>query len=248
MELRHRPSGIKISFCALEALRAWVLLDHPPIPHLNPKAASHGWDYTYTTAYCGATAVASFVQPPRPDGRTFYRLPASSGGGGPAAPKLHAPLCQCADRTPLAALALPPPCGAAVLPSAPPPWRLSSERVDIGALLRANAAPLLFGAPWPFARMCDCSLSLRFSLRRLGIFLTRLRGMACLDETVDLWQDNLDPHSFSSLSARVVVGDGFWAAYLRCFVRVNGALRSARPPGLLRSQRQISALAPGADG
>ena len=41
-------------------------------------------------------------------------------------------------------------------------------------------------------------------------------------DQIDLWVDNQDPFSFSSLSVKVYVSDGFWAVCLRCFVRVNG--------------------------
>ena len=33
LELRHDASGVRLSFCALEALRAWALLDLPPVRH-----------------------------------------------------------------------------------------------------------------------------------------------------------------------------------------------------------------------
>jgi hypothetical protein len=42
--------------------------------------------------------------------------------------------------------------------------------------------------------------------------------------TVDLWLDNLDPQSLSFLRAAVMMGSGFWALQLRCFVRVNGVM------------------------
>ena len=33
LEVCHAPTGLRISFTALAALRCWALLDHPPIPH-----------------------------------------------------------------------------------------------------------------------------------------------------------------------------------------------------------------------
>ena len=33
LEVCHAPSGVRISFTALSALRCWALLDHPPVPH-----------------------------------------------------------------------------------------------------------------------------------------------------------------------------------------------------------------------
>ena len=41
-------------------------------------------------------------------------------------------------------------------------------------------------------------------------------------ESIDFWLDDLEPHSTSSLSARVLCTDAFWVIQLRCFVRVNG--------------------------
>ena len=40
--------------------------------------------------------------------------------------------------------------------------------------------------------------------------------------SVDLWEDNLDPHSKSFLRVRVLCTPSLIVAYLRCFVRVNG--------------------------
>ena len=54
LELYHEPSKIKISFSALHALRSWVVLDQPPIPHLSNVPAD-AWDHTYTTDYPGST-------------------------------------------------------------------------------------------------------------------------------------------------------------------------------------------------
>ena len=58
LEVYHERSGVRISFCALDALRSWTLLDHPAVPHLRPNAPLHEWDYSFTTDYSGSTAVA----------------------------------------------------------------------------------------------------------------------------------------------------------------------------------------------
>ena len=47
---------------------------------------------------------------------------------------------------------------------------------------------------------------------------------AQFSDTVDLWIDNQDPASLSSLSVKVCVTKSFWAVCLRCFVRVNGVM------------------------
>ena len=55
-EVMHEPSGVR-SFCALEALRIWRLLDIEPVPHLS-QALGLRWEYTFTTSY-GATSTLS---------------------------------------------------------------------------------------------------------------------------------------------------------------------------------------------
>ena len=54
----HEASGVRLSFCALEALRAWALLDEEPIQHLASSAKPHEWDYSFTTTYAGSLSVA----------------------------------------------------------------------------------------------------------------------------------------------------------------------------------------------
>ena len=47
------------------------------------------------------------------------------------------------------------------------------------------------------------------------------------EESVDLWRDDLDPHSFGFFRVRVRAHERFWVAYSRFFIRV-------RVPCLLR--------------
>jgi hypothetical protein len=42
------------------------------------------------------------------------------------------------------------------------------------------------------------------------------------EESVDLWRDDLDPHSFGFFRVRVRANERFWVAYSRFFIRVNG--------------------------
>ena len=39
---------------------------------------------------------------------------------------------------------------------------------------------------------------------------------------MDLWRDDLDPHSFGFFRVRVRAHERFWVAYSRFFIRVNG--------------------------
>ncbi|KAH8044761.1 hypothetical protein JL722_14546 [Aureococcus anophagefferens] len=79
LELRHGASGVRLSFCALEALRALAALGAEPERHRNAAAPAE-WDWTFTTPYRGATAVADFGDgvPAEPDGASFY----DGGDGG----------------------------------------------------------------------------------------------------------------------------------------------------------------------
>ena len=80
LELTHAPSGVIISFSALEALREWTLLNLPPVPHLAATAAQPEWEYTFTTTYPGTTTRAphGVSIPVQPDQRSLYSRPAVS--------------------------------------------------------------------------------------------------------------------------------------------------------------------------
>ncbi|KAH8053463.1 hypothetical protein JL720_14670 [Aureococcus anophagefferens] len=84
LELRHGASGVRLSFCALEALQ---------------PAAPAEWDWTFTTPYRGATAVADFGDgvPAEPDGASFYD---GGDGGGGAAGRGARPACKRDDLDP----------------------------------------------------------------------------------------------------------------------------------------------------
>ena len=70
LELVHEASGVRISFCALEALRSWQLEESAPVRHLSPLASPPEWDYTFTTAYPGSTTVAPVGT--QPDRTSFH--------------------------------------------------------------------------------------------------------------------------------------------------------------------------------
>ena len=185
--LRHEPSGVCISFCALEALRAWALLQHAPVPHLSARAAPPEWDYSFTTAYAGATTRSSGAAA-QPDGRSLHARPAVELASGPA--RLRRPLCKCVNtygclKLPAAAVADPAAAAAVAALPPPPEWQPSDEVLDFAALASAATAPHFV-------------------------------------DIVPLWRDDQDPHSLSTLTAKVLVADDFILAYLRCFVRVNG--------------------------
>mmetsp|Transcript_20317 Transcript_20317/g.42364 ORF Transcript_20317/g.42364 Transcript_20317/m.42364 type:complete len:689 (+) Transcript_20317:63-2129(+) len=193
LRLTEAASGLTISFSALEALRAWALLDHPPPAHLS-GATPDPWDYTFTTDYPGSTT-ASCSPRPHFARASFYTTTADDLAEGSA--KLRAPLCKCiGGRQVLAPLseklsgASPPPSPDQVLfsPSCPtPPWTPTTAPFSIESVLAANSPPTF-------------------------------------NASVPLWLQNLDPHSLSCLNVHVASGPGYWVAYLRCFVRVNGVM------------------------
>ena len=205
LELRHGASGVRLSFCALEALRAWAALGAEPARHRNAAAPAE-WDWTFTTPYRGATAVADFGDgvPAEPDGASFYD--GGDGGGAAAGPAaLRRPTCKCVfGRKPLlggdeAAAAAAPPAA----PPPPPPWRATAEAVDIERLLAAHPAPPPF----------EDSVELWCVFRLLGNLQTYCRR-----------RDDLDPHSFAFFRVRVRFAGKFWVAFSRFFIRVNGVL------------------------
>ena len=54
LEIHHQKTNIRISFCALEALRSWAYLNAPPVPHKAKGGPPSKWDYTFTTNYKGS--------------------------------------------------------------------------------------------------------------------------------------------------------------------------------------------------
>ena len=158
LELLHEASGVCISFSALEALRAWRLLEIPPLPHLSSRAERPLWDYTFTTAYAGSTRHVDAVgerTPSAPDGCSLVSRPATDLATGPAV--LRKPLCKCrgsSGRATLINLCKPqddadgriaPAAADAGEPPEPPPppeWtRVEGELVDVEGLLRGVVAP-----------------------------------------------------------------------------------------------------------
>lgn len=129
LELLHEASGVRISFHALEALRVWALLGLEPPPHLSPSAPAAEWDYSFTTDYVGATAVAPLGTglPLQPDDASLYARPAADLASGRA--RLRKPLCKCRGVTGRKALIAPtsqpaptaPPVGSHPAVDAPPP-------------------------------------------------------------------------------------------------------------------------------
>ena len=243
LERLHDPSGVRLSFSALDALRCWALLDLRPVPHyaefqrqqqeqqetgavaaVGCGAGSHAWDYTFTTPYAGRTDVAPLgrglpAQPGPQCCNSMYARPAVDLAKGKAT--LRKAMCNCTNgRTPLlSAAAAPATASVCVSPSG----HVNSS--EDGTAVSAETVAATLRPPPPLwapqtaptqtaARHTDLSLLLRSDPRTTAPFF----------DTLNLWLDNLDPHSLSFLRVSVVVADTFWFVQQRCFVRVNGVM------------------------
>ena len=219
LELVHEASGVRISFCALEGLREWALLDLPPVPHLSPHAPSAAWEYTFTTTYPGATtmlpprAPAAMHLPPQPDQTSFYSRPAVDLASGTA--KLRRPLCKCKGVNGRAALVtLAAPAKQAKPPKSPWPPHVTLREVPLSSPQPTAAEEPPPPPPPPAWRPTDEPLALEVRLRRAS--------SPAFTDAVELWRDDQDPQSLSWLRCRVLCARDFWVASVRCFVRVNG--------------------------
>ena len=221
LELVHEASGVRISFCALEALRSWVLEETIPVRHLSPLASPPEWEYTFTTAYPGSTTVAPVGT--QPDGTSFYSRVAVDLASGQARPRLwlrHA--VSHSGRH----LTGPPPRWDRPWPVPPTSSTADSKRSSLRACqaqlrkplckcrgpsglapLRRLAPPSPLDAPAasPPVPACESRPPPAWLPTEeridLAAMMSSLAGSTPLLEHLDLWQANLDPHSHSSLQA-----------------------------------------------
>ena len=228
LELTHEPSGARISFCALEALRAWQLLECKPIPHLAAHAYPPAWDYSFTTSYPGSTTTAvdavdeqAASAAARPDGNSVHSRAAVDLAEGQAT--LRKPLCKCrgsAGREALISLEAPV-RNQRRQPQQKEPeedeerWRVASEAGAAHSKPPQRVAQRVTTPPPPEWLPCGESINLE-------ALLLSLATPPALVETLELWKDDLEPHSFSFLRVRVLVAEPFWVVRLRCYVKVNG--------------------------
>ena len=219
-EVMHEPSGVRISFCALEALRTWRLLDIEPVPHLSQSAGPPQWEYTFTTSYRGATSALSpastaesSMEPSAAviDGQSLHSRPAVDLVKGVAT--LRKPLCKCRGSS-----------GRETLIQIGTQKKISvvasQEEASHGELGRGalkSQLPHLPPAPMPPPEWAACDEP--FDVDAL---LNTVRGEPLFLDAVDLWRDDMEPHSSSFLHVRILVAEAFWLVRLRCYVRVNG--------------------------
>ena len=200
-------TGVRFSFCALDAMRSWALLNHPPPPHFHEhskglKESSHAWDYTFTTAYKGSTDTkplgAHLPAHPRPCAcDSLHSRKAVDLACGKS--QLRNPLCKCANS------------------------RLLVLQPDTVAKAAASR-PSLRSTPPPQWKSVARSSGDGADDVILTLLKNDSRTVAPFFQTVDLWIDNLDPQGMSFLRVSTIATSTFWAVHLRCFVRVNGVM------------------------
>jgi hypothetical protein len=199
LELVHEASGVRICFCAMDALRSWRLFDPKPVPHLSALAPVPTWDYSFTTPYAGTVDYfPAGTVTDEPDGCSLYSRPAVDLASGAAT--LRKPLCQCRGASGRECLI-----------------RLSKESASPAGVSKPEPAPPPPRLPPPAWEPChDVSVDIDALLRTLA--------QPRLVEQLELWRDDVEPHSTASLHVRVLLAENFWVCVLRCFVRVNGVM------------------------
>ena len=245
LELRHEASGVRISFCALEALRCWALLDLPPIPHRSGFVADP-WDYTFTTTYAGNTAIAALGSglPTQLDNRSFYARPATDLASGNA--RLRKPLCKCkgVKGVGLTYGESAPVAGPGGGQRSQQNQQSQQSRHGSNACERSgidggcSSCPILSSSAAAAAVAADddggsggsvpTSAPAPEWVPTTGGERLDMEGLIegsnppLFVDCVDLFKDDLDPQSLSMLRVRVFCEASFWAVSLRYFCRVNG--------------------------
>jgi hypothetical protein len=237
--LTHLNTGVRISFCALEALRTWTLMDEKPIiPHLSGRIPD-AWDYTYTTNYSGsiekttttvesAAAMASTVAAKQPNGTTQYAIRTSTTATTTTGPKmplveLRPPMCKCIGGRMICA-------GVAKSITTTMKTTTTKTKMKIRQQVPQLLSPTTPPKPSPKWIPCDEDDG-TFDME--GLLNAQRSPPLYYTNQIALWNQNLDPHSYSFLTVTSLVcndknnndkklGSGFIAILLRCFVRVNG--------------------------
>ena len=175
------------------------------------------WDYTFTTNYAGSTVVAPLAVgcPAVPDTSTFVARPAVDLASGSA--RLRQPLCKCkgiGGRPSFISSSGESACNA-FAPTAPlpaPAAEAPSEAGQVGLATTPSWSPAPEGE----------RVNLETLLPRRHDFV----------DSVDLFEDSLHDFGMATLRSRVLVGDGFWMAYIRFFLRLDNHFVRLPAPSL----------------
>jgi len=224
LEILHDDTGIRIRFCALEALRAWASLELEPVKALD--AGSKHWrhqmnitpsvdyDYTYTTLYSGGTDVIDHTMSKDGDNDDFNYLQNDSSSfvakkvidnfqklGGPA--RLRRPICKCkgdGGRAPF----LKSKKNQSEVDGVPSPYNSSAFNSE----KKSIATP-----PQWRGDITRGKVDIESMIRKFPQPL-------CY-EVIDLYEDELHENGTSFLKAKIFVTPIGWAGLLRFFVRVD---------------------------
>jgi hypothetical protein len=264
--LTHLNTGVRISFCALEALRTWTLMDDEPIiPHLSGRIPD-AWDYTYTTNYSGSiekttieqaavAAMVSTVAAKQPNGSTQYAIRTSTTTTttttttGPMMPlvELRPPMCKCiGGRMICAGVAKSITTTMNTTTKTKTKMKIQQQVPPQPQLLSPTTPP----KPSPKWIPCDEDVDGPFDME--GLLNAQRSPPLYYTNQIPLWNQNLDPHSYSFLTVTALVcnndknnddkklgSSGFIAILLRCFVRVNGVrVRLIDTKYIIRKRKQ----------
>lgn len=221
LEICHDETGVRIRFCALEALRAWISLDLDPVKAMD--ASSNHWkhqmkiiptvdyDYTYTTPYAGATDV--IYQSINNEGNSNYlevdsssfvakKVFDNSPDFGPA--RLRKPICKCKGDG-----------GRAPFVQRKNLRNSTSQGIsnkDYNSQKDRSSSIMPQWEPATKDHKVDIESMIQKHPRPI-----------CY-EIVDLYEDDLHDNGTCFLKAKVYVTQVGWAGLLRCFVRVDGVM------------------------
>jgi len=226
LEIFHDNNGIRIRFCALEALRAWASLELEPVKALD--AGSRHWkhrmnitpsvhyDYTYTTLYPGGTDIIDQTSSNRDNNLNHLQNDSSSFVakkvidnseklGGPA--RLRKPICKCkgdGGRAPF------------VKKKKKNQSKVEGVSSSYDAFDQYQDYNIIATPPQWKETTNHGNVDIESMIRKYPQPL-------CY-EIVDLYEDDLHDNGTCFLKAKVFVTPIGWVGLLRFFVRVDGVM------------------------
>jgi len=221
LEIYHNETGVRIRFCALEALRGWASLDLDPVKaadassdhwrHRMKITPSVDYDYTYTTLYPGGTDMV--LKSDDEEGTLNYldadsssfvakRVINNSPQFGPA--RLRKPICKCKGDG-----------GRAPFVQRTKVRQSTVQGVSNGAFDSQNHQNSIITPKWK-TNTKEGTVDIEGMIRKYP-------RPICY-EIVDLYEDDLHDNGTCFLKAKVYVTEAGWAGLLRFFVRVDGVM------------------------
>jgi len=224
LEIFHDSTGIRIRFCAMEALRAWASLELEPVKVSDARSRhwknrvnitpSVEYDYTYTTLYPGGTDIIEQTRSNYINDLNYLKDNSSSFIAkkviekpenlvGPA--RLRKPLCRCRGDGGRA------------------PFFKKNIHVKVEEVSSSNDAfnphhdkKIIFAPPRWEENMNNGKVNIEGMIQKYPQPL-------CY-EIVDLYEDDLHENGTCFLKAKIFVTPVGWVALLRFFLRVDGVM------------------------